>query len=206
MYMACTDGTKLYTNIKELPVTTDITNGDFIIVETPTGTNILDYTDLLITLDNTTFAGVISGNTTDILSLQTQFNTLSSTVTTQVQEISAQTDRSYTYAVFSLTTYSSAGADVNTGARNIPILNGSNVASIYLDTTTTSHLGTSAVTINFITNFANNNYCVTFGAEDSASRPRVSAKSMGTNSITLEVTNYTNAFCVADRVCVQIIN
>lgn len=204
--MACTDGTKLYTNIKELPVTTDITNGDYLIVETPTGTNILDYTDLLITLDNTTFAGVISGNTTDILSLQTQFNTLSSSVTTQVQEISAQTDRSYTYAVFSLTTYSSAGADVNSGNRDIPILNGSNIASITLNTTTAFNIGTNAITINFLTNFTNTNYCVTFGAEDPASRPRVSAKSLGTNSMTLEVTNHTNAFCVADRVCVQIIN
>jgi hypothetical protein len=204
--MACTDGTKLYTNIKELPVTTDITDGDFLIVETPTGTNILDYSDLLITLDNTTFAGVISANTTDFLSLQTQFNTLSSTLTTQVQEVSAQTDRSYTYAVFSLTTYSSAGADVGSGARNIPILNGSNVASIFLDTTTSAHIGTSAVTINFATNFANDNYCVTFGAEDSASRPRVSAKALGTNSLTLEVTNSSNAFFTANKVCVQIIN
>jgi hypothetical protein len=204
--MACTDGTKLYTNIKELPVTTDITNGDFLIVETPTGTNILDYTDLLITLDNTTFAGVISGNTTDILSLQTQFNTLSSTLTTQVQEVSAQTDRSYTYAVFSLTTYSSAGADVNSGERNIPILNGSNIASITLNTTTSFNIGTSAVTINFLTNFASNNYCVTFGAQDTINRPLVSAKSFGTNSLSLEVTNSSNAFCTANRVCVQIIN
>ncbi len=204
--MACTDGTKLYTNIKELPVTTDITDGDFLIVETPTGTNILDYSDLLITLDNTTFAGVISGNTSDILSLQTQFNTLSSTLTTQTQEISAQTDRSYTYAVFSLTDYSSTGADVNSGNRTIPILNGANISSITLNTTTSFNTGTSAVTINFITNFANANYCVTFGAQDTINRPHVSAKLLGTNSLTLEVTNLSNVFCTSNRVCVQIIN
>lgn len=206
MYMACTDGTKLYTNIKELPVTTDITDGDFLIVETPTGTSILDYSDLLITLDNTTFAGVISSNTTDILSLQTQFNELSTSLTTQSQEISAQTNRSYTYAVFSLTTYSSAGADVNSGNRNIPILNGSNIASIALNTTTSFNIGTSAVTINFLTNFTDANYCVTFGTQDAINRPHVSAKLLGTNSLTLEVTNSSNVFCTSNRVCVQIIN
>lgn len=53
--MASTTKNNLYVNIKELPVISDVNNGDFLIVETDVGTSIIDFQDFLITLDNTTF-------------------------------------------------------------------------------------------------------------------------------------------------------
>ena len=53
--MASTTKNNLYVNIKELPIISDVNNGDFLIVETDVGTSIIDFQDFLITLDNTTF-------------------------------------------------------------------------------------------------------------------------------------------------------
>lgn len=69
--MASTSTNSLYVNIKELPSINDINNGDFLIVETPDGTSIIDYQDFFITLQNTTFESTIDN-------LQTDTQTLSS--------------------------------------------------------------------------------------------------------------------------------
>lgn len=69
--MASTSTNSLYVNIKELPSINDINNGDFLIVETPDGTSIIDYQDFFITLQNTTFESTINN-------LQTDTQTLSS--------------------------------------------------------------------------------------------------------------------------------
>ena len=69
--MASTTTNSLYVNIKELPSINDINNGDFLIVETPDGTSIIDYQDFFITLQNTTFEPTINN-------LQTDTQTLSS--------------------------------------------------------------------------------------------------------------------------------
>ena len=47
--MATACGNRLAVNIKDLPVVTDINNGDFFIVETPQGTNVLDFKNFIIT-------------------------------------------------------------------------------------------------------------------------------------------------------------
>lgn len=63
--MASTSTNSLYVNIKELPAINDINNGDFLIVETPDGTSIIDYQDFFITLQNTTFESTIDNLQTD---------------------------------------------------------------------------------------------------------------------------------------------
>jgi hypothetical protein len=63
--MASTTTNSLYVNIKELPSINDINNGDFLIVETPDGTSIIDYQDFFITLQNTTFESTIDNLQTD---------------------------------------------------------------------------------------------------------------------------------------------
>lgn len=63
--MASTSSNSLYVNIKELPSINDINNGDFLIVETPDGTSIIDYQDFFITLQNTTFESTITNLQTD---------------------------------------------------------------------------------------------------------------------------------------------
>lgn len=56
-------------SINQLPVTNQITDGDFLIIQTPNATNRLDFSDFVVGLDNTTFKNTIETNTTDIEAL-----------------------------------------------------------------------------------------------------------------------------------------
>jgi hypothetical protein len=69
--MASTTKTNLYVNIKELPIISDVNNGDFLILETDVGTSIIDFQDFLITLDNTTFKTTFNTLQTDVQTLVT---------------------------------------------------------------------------------------------------------------------------------------
>ena len=69
--MASTTKTNLYVNIKELPIISDVNNGDFLILETDVGTSIIDFQDFLITLDNTTFKTTFNTLQTDVQALVT---------------------------------------------------------------------------------------------------------------------------------------
>jgi len=170
--MACTNGTKTYVNIKELPEISDINNGDFLIVETTNGTTILDYQNFLVTLDNTTFADQITTNTTNIVTLSTdlaslssssatvsQFNTLNSAVTAQFNILNSavtaltSTTATDTYAVFSLSGYNNNG---------LKLLKSSNIYSIQLNQVSTS---LSSVKITFNNRFLDNNYGYTINTQ-----------------------------------------
>lgn len=77
-----TCNTSTYTNILDLPQALDITTGNYLIVEKPDeGTYILDFSDFIITLENTTFAPLI-------FSLQTQITQLSAITQTFVNNLS----------------------------------------------------------------------------------------------------------------------
>lgn len=78
--MASPCDNRLTVNIKKLPVINDINNGDFIIVETPEGTNILDFRNFLITLDNTTFAPTF-------LNYNTRINTISANLSLSAADL-----------------------------------------------------------------------------------------------------------------------
>lgn len=49
------EGNRVYANISDLPSLEDIRDGDSFIVQTSTGTTLLDFKSLLITLDNVSF-------------------------------------------------------------------------------------------------------------------------------------------------------
>ena len=49
------EGNKTYAKIPDLPSITDIRDGDKFIVQTPSGTSLLDFGSLLIPLDNVSF-------------------------------------------------------------------------------------------------------------------------------------------------------
>ena len=65
-------------SITNLPAATEVKSGDFIILETSDGTQIIDYKDFIIGKDNVTFWPRLSGNTTDIKTLSTTQTSLSS--------------------------------------------------------------------------------------------------------------------------------
>ena len=64
--------------ITNLPKASEVKSGDYIILETGTGTAILDYKDFIIGSDNVTFWTRLSGNTTNIKALSTTQTSLSS--------------------------------------------------------------------------------------------------------------------------------
>ena len=80
--MACSTGNTIYYNIRELPEIFAIENGNLILVETETGTNILDYENFIIDLDHTTFGETITQNTINISELSSKSPQWDSTYTT----------------------------------------------------------------------------------------------------------------------------
>lgn len=84
MYMASPCDNRLTVNIKKLPIINDIKKGDFLIVETTDGTNIMDFRNFLITLDNTTFGSTF-------LEYSTRINTISSNLALSVGDLGTKT-------------------------------------------------------------------------------------------------------------------
>lgn len=67
-------------NIKQLPQINTVQSGDYLIVETPEGTGIIDYQDVVIDLEQTSFQPTIESLVTGVVALSTNFNTLSSNI------------------------------------------------------------------------------------------------------------------------------
>lgn len=68
-----TKGDNIYVNIKELPQLDEMQPGDLLIVETDTGTNVIDFSNFVLPPENVTFYG-------EIIQLQTDVETLSTIV------------------------------------------------------------------------------------------------------------------------------
>ena len=76
---------KAYINIKELPETLQVTDGDYLIVEQLDGTYILDYSNLILEPEKTAISTLVYANQTDI-------ETLSASMDTQLSALSAAID------------------------------------------------------------------------------------------------------------------
>lgn len=73
-------------NIKQLPQINTVQSGDFLIVETPEGTGIIDYKDVVIDLEQTAFQPTIESLVTGVVALSSNFNTLSSDIYSNLSE------------------------------------------------------------------------------------------------------------------------
>ncbi|MDB4396038.1 hypothetical protein N9Z65_00315 [bacterium] len=150
--MPCVDNKNLIYNTKELPETFSVSGGDLLLIETDEGTNILDYANFIIGLDNTTFGTTIVQHSTDIISLSSNVNalsseieSLSSQVDTDIANLSATVVGNTTKALVTLS------ADDEFSAA---LIAGTNIASVeYIP-------ATDIVQFNFTTNLANTNYLV----------------------------------------------
>lgn len=60
-------------SINQLPITDEIVNGDYLIVDNGIETKRVDFKDFIVGLDNVTFASTISSNSSDISSLSSTF-------------------------------------------------------------------------------------------------------------------------------------
>ena len=144
--MPCVDNKDLIYNVKELPETFSVSSGDLFLIETDEGTNIMDYDNLIIGLNNTTFGTTIITHSTDINALSaevTSLKSLSAAVVESNAALSAQVVGNTTKAMISL---------LSGGEYGPTLAAGNNIASIEWQS--------SVVRFNFITNFNNTNYIV----------------------------------------------
>lgn len=191
--MACTDGKNTYLNIKELPEISDVISGDFLIVETPNATSILDFANFVITLDNTTFSDIIITNTTNTLLLSSQVVSLSSEVSTYVDTLSSQiislSSVMDTYAVFSLSGYNSTGPK---------LIKGSNISSLSVQST-------SAVRVTFTRSFQDDLYGFTTDSFLSSFAGPSSLTDLTTSYIDIFIKDRNYNFTTTDRATVRIV-
>lgn len=77
--------------ITQLPEISQLSNGNYLVVQTDTATGKLDFRNLIIGLPNVTFASTISANSTNIASLSSQVAALSGIVVNAILPIGALT-------------------------------------------------------------------------------------------------------------------
>jgi hypothetical protein len=73
----------------QLPAAGEVKNGDFFVIEDITGAKKLNYQNLIFGLDNVTFATTISSQSTDIATLSTNVNNLSSELYGEVDTLTS---------------------------------------------------------------------------------------------------------------------
>ena len=141
--MPCVDNKDLIYNVKELPETFAVAAGDLLLIETDDGTNILDFANFVIGLDNTTFGTTITQHSTDIAALSSDVATLSSKIDTDIITLSAAVIGNTTKALITL-----SAQDVN-GPR---LINSTNITSVEFEN--------NKIRFNFTNNFTNAAYLV----------------------------------------------
>lgn len=71
----------------QLPAAGEVQNGDFFVIENITGARKLDYQNLIFGLNNVTFAATISSQSTDIVTLSSNINSLSAQLYSEVNTL-----------------------------------------------------------------------------------------------------------------------
>ena len=78
-------------SIKQLPRIEEVNTGDLFLIQTPSSSNTLDFKDLIIGLENTTFANTISTFNTNIEILSADVGSLSAKVDPNTTNIATNT-------------------------------------------------------------------------------------------------------------------
>ena len=141
--MPCINRDNVIYNVRELPEVFSVADGDLLLIETENGTNILDFENFVIGIDNTTFGSTLSTNTTDIAALSSSFDTLSSALNNSVDALSSSVITSNTKALFTLSAWDEYGVRVHQST---------NIASAEIDE--------GIIRFNFISNFLTEDYLV----------------------------------------------
>lgn len=105
-----TKGDNIYVNIKELPQLDEMQPGDLLIVETDTGTNVIDFSNFILPPENVTFYGEITQLQEDVTTINTELSTATSNFTTSasnlITELNAAVDNVNTQVQSFSSTYS----------------------------------------------------------------------------------------------------
>ena len=126
---------EVFINIKDLPQLTEINNGDYIVVETSTGTHIIDFLNFLIPPANNVLTTTVSDNTTAVINISSvvvdnvnKIESLSADLTNSVNTtVGALTDTvdQLAAAVLDLSAYNTYNASLYMGKCQISINAGS---------------------------------------------------------------------------------
>lgn len=100
----------VYVNVKELPEVAQINNGDYILVETPDGTSIIDFQNFIIGPDNSGLTSVVESNASSIYGV-------SATAESNLQSLSTEI-----YANIKRVYYGKAQISIETGTQGIALL------------------------------------------------------------------------------------
>jgi hypothetical protein len=82
--------TDVLINIKDLPEITDVKSGDYFIIETSTGTNIVNFKNLIIPTANTVISTTVDQNTTGLTNLSSSITSQFATVNTSVTDVNSK--------------------------------------------------------------------------------------------------------------------
>jgi len=81
--------TEVYINIKDLPELTQVNNGDYILIETSTGTHILNFENLLLPTQNTVITTTVNQNASAFTTAVTDLSTAANTLFNNIDTVSA---------------------------------------------------------------------------------------------------------------------
>ena len=108
--------TDTFINITDLQSITEIADGDYLIVETPAGTRIIDFKDFIIPNTNILLSSTVSDNTTAIIANKSTFDTTVEGLNTSLNDISANT---FSQVRSNLLLVESVSSSLNTKINNI---------------------------------------------------------------------------------------
>ena len=139
------------TSISNLSEVEEVNAGDFFIIDTPNGTQKIDFGNVLIPLDNATFNTTISAHATDITTNRTEIQTLTAAL---------YDGGDTTLAVGSLSTQSLTAGAFNLTGNFDGDDSGSAVVRTSFNVSSLAERAVGKYTINFSTDMANANYVV----------------------------------------------
>ena len=73
-------------NILDLPVVENVAAGDYLVLETPDGTSIIDYENFIIGLENTTLSVTVSAISNDVVAINENLLSTIDTLSTQIYD------------------------------------------------------------------------------------------------------------------------
>jgi hypothetical protein len=91
-----TIGDNIYVNIKELPSIEEVQPGDYLIIETDTGTHICDFVNFILPPDNVTFYSEIENLQTDVLILSSAIQATNTTVSSLSSQLNTTVNSTVT--------------------------------------------------------------------------------------------------------------
>ena len=109
-------------SINQLPRIEEVNTGDLFLIQTPSSSNTLDFKDLIIGLENTTFANTISTFNTNIEILSADVGSLSAKVDPNTTNIATNTTNIDDLSTFITTNSVVLSAQIFTNKTNIVAL------------------------------------------------------------------------------------